>query len=272
MAIVNSLAIGKSKKSAGNLTYKTVRGRTIASQRITENKSNTFLQATQRGRFANVSRCISLCQGWINQLYEKSKYGSQRNDFFRVNPNFTLGNMYSNIIGGSVPFVEGFIRSFVIATENSIPQCSFVSKGSLPAIVTESDINTSVEIPGASTVQDVRALTSANIEFPSGISYDKFEFRFFGFSSTGSSFIQEKVVLKDNSGTVEFDFDTYNATTAKKAFATSSKVVASNGIVSSVTITSSFETAADLVCAFMSPVVGGKTVNISAPFIGVSLP
>lgn len=272
MAIINSLAIGKSYKSAGNLTYKTVRGRTIASQRITSNKSNTFLQATQRGHFSSVSKCITLCQSWINSSYEKSKYGSQRNCFFKINPNFTLGNMYSNIIGGSIPLVEGFIRSFVVATENSIPQCLFVSKGSLPAIVTESDINTSVEIPGASTIQDVRALTSANIEFPSGISYDKFEFRFFGLSSTGGSFIQEKVVLKDNSGTIEFDFDTYNATTAKKAFATSSKVTASDGIVSSVRITSSFETSADLVCAFMAPIVGGKTVNISAPFIGVSLP
>lgn len=268
MAVINSLAIGKAVKSAGNLTYKTVRGRTIASQRITQNKSNTFLQVTQRGRFANVSKCIALCQGWIDTLYEKSKYGSQRNDFFRTNPNFTLGNMYSNIINGSVPFVEGFLRSFVAATEDSIPQCLYASKGTLPAVVSEDLLTTNVAVPEASTVQNVRSVSVADIEFPSGVSYDKIEFQFFGLSASGNSFIKEKVVLKDNAGTVEFDFDTYSATTAKSAFSALSRVTASSGVVSSVHLDADFKLSASLVCAVFAPVVGGKTVKLSAPFIG----
>lgn len=138
MAIINSLAIGKSVKSAGNLTYKTVRGRTIASQRITTNKSNTPLQASQRSKFSQVSQAMTLVQSYINNFYEKSKYGSARNSFFRENPNFTMGGLVGEVKEGVTTLADGMLASL-----SAIPvkELLLVSKGTLPGILQASYID-----------------------------------------------------------------------------------------------------------------------------------
>ena len=84
MAIINSLGIGAGAKSAGNITYAHYRGRTIAKQRITENKSNTAAQEQQRMRFAQVEY---LCRGFRNFLpnFAPTKYGFRSNRFIKVN-------------------------------------------------------------------------------------------------------------------------------------------------------------------------------------------
>lgn len=51
MAITNSLAIGDGKNSIGPITFKFVNGKTIASKKITSNKSNTPAQDKQRKGF-----------------------------------------------------------------------------------------------------------------------------------------------------------------------------------------------------------------------------
>lgn len=81
MAIVNSLAIGAAVKSAGNLTYKRTRGRTIASQRITQNTSKSSAQTSQRDVFAMQARMAKSIAAWIDLSFPKTKYGSQRNNF-----------------------------------------------------------------------------------------------------------------------------------------------------------------------------------------------
>lgn len=133
MAIVNSLAIGKSVKSAGNLTYKTIRGRTIASQRITQNKSNTPFQQNQRQRFAKVSASMKLLQQYIDACYEKSKYGSSRNAFFSTNKRFTLGNLVGEIMEGIIPLSDGMLSAL---TETPVKQLSLLSFGSLAGFLT----------------------------------------------------------------------------------------------------------------------------------------
>lgn len=85
MAVINSLAIGNGVKSAGNITYRRTRGRTIASQRITENKSNTAAQQAQRGKFKVMTQFASLIAAYIGLAYDKTKYGSQRNNFIKLN-------------------------------------------------------------------------------------------------------------------------------------------------------------------------------------------
>lgn len=90
MAIINSAGIGKSRKSQGNLTYKYVRGRTIASSRITENRSNTPKQFLQRSRFAVFSAVCQKLSFYIDKTYDKSKYGSSRNSFMRINKSMLL--------------------------------------------------------------------------------------------------------------------------------------------------------------------------------------
>lgn len=81
MAIINSLAIGAAVKSAGNLTYKRTRGRTIASQRITQNTSKSSAQSSQRDVFAMQARMAKSIASWIDLSFPKTKYGSQRNNF-----------------------------------------------------------------------------------------------------------------------------------------------------------------------------------------------
>lgn len=88
MAIIKSLGIGAGVKSAGNITYRFTRGRTIASQRITENKSNTPLQAAQRGCFRVMSQVAFLLAAHIEWAFDKTKYGSQRNNFIQRNKDY----------------------------------------------------------------------------------------------------------------------------------------------------------------------------------------
>lgn len=118
MAIINSLAIGKSVKSAGNLTYKTVRGRTIASQRITTNKSNTMAQSIQRSHFGVCARAAQLIQVFINSCYEKSKYGSARNAFMRINKYYDAFSLIPEVQEGAIPLVDAFIPAFL----NRVPE------------------------------------------------------------------------------------------------------------------------------------------------------
>lgn len=84
MAVINSLGIGAGSKSAGNITYAHYRGRTIAKQRITSNKSNTTLQQAQRERFADVNY---LARGFssILPVFDKTRYGFQLNKFVKLN-------------------------------------------------------------------------------------------------------------------------------------------------------------------------------------------
>lgn len=86
MAVINSLGIGAGAKSAGNITYAHYKGRTIAKQRITENKSNTPAQEQQRMRFAQVEY---LCRGFSNFLvnFTPTKFGFPNNRFIKVNYN-----------------------------------------------------------------------------------------------------------------------------------------------------------------------------------------
>lgn len=85
MAIIQSTAIGNGKKSAGVLTYRRQRGRTIASQRILTNNSKTVKQVAQRTAFALASKAIAVAAPLVDVTFTKSKYGSARNNFFKLN-------------------------------------------------------------------------------------------------------------------------------------------------------------------------------------------
>lgn len=85
MAIISSTAIGNGKKSAGVLTYRRQRGRTIASQRILTNNSKTEKQVAQRTAFALASKAIAIAAPLVDVSFAKSKYGSARNNFFKMN-------------------------------------------------------------------------------------------------------------------------------------------------------------------------------------------
>lgn len=142
MAIVNSLAIGKSYKSAGNLTYKTVRGRTIASQRITQNTSNTAAQGAQRSRFGATAQCMQLFLPYVNNFFEKTKYGSARNQYVKMNKFINLGGLLGEVKEGIVPMSEAFLLLFGRDTSDRLLNGSayYASYGTLSCIVNETSV------------------------------------------------------------------------------------------------------------------------------------
>lgn len=133
MAVINSLAIGSGVKSAGNITYRRSRGRTIASQRITKNKSNTAAQQAQRGKFKVMTQFASLMSAYIDKAFDKTKYGSQRNNFIKqnketlpdVNPTQLL-----NVQKGTAPLSTFFLDSLNITGGHDASCISVYSYGS----------------------------------------------------------------------------------------------------------------------------------------------
>lgn len=85
MAIVNSLGIGRGKKSAGNLTYRTVRGRCIASQRREKTGAQSGAPSIAQAKFSLISSFMRAHASDIDVSFSKSTYGSQRNNFYRKN-------------------------------------------------------------------------------------------------------------------------------------------------------------------------------------------
>lgn len=85
MAIINSVFIGRAKKSAGNATFRTVRGRTIASQKVAKKGTQNGMHSSNQFALACISRFASLYAGDINVSFDPTTYGSSRNAFFKLN-------------------------------------------------------------------------------------------------------------------------------------------------------------------------------------------
>lgn len=87
MAIIRSLAIGKGRKSAGNITFRTVRGRTIVSEKVGERPVTRLdgVLSVYEARFKLISMYIGMHRADINASFDKTKYGSQGNYFYKVN-------------------------------------------------------------------------------------------------------------------------------------------------------------------------------------------
>lgn len=85
MAIVNSLGVGRGRKSAGNLTYRTVRGRCIASQRREKTGNPSGNISLAQATFSLISTFIRAHASDIDVSFNKSTYGSSRNNFYRKN-------------------------------------------------------------------------------------------------------------------------------------------------------------------------------------------
>lgn len=86
MAIINSMGVGRARKSMGNVTYRNVRGRTVGSQKIqsrpiTRGDSITRYQAA----FGLINMFMRNHASDIDVSFNKTKYGSQRNNFYKTN-------------------------------------------------------------------------------------------------------------------------------------------------------------------------------------------
>lgn len=273
MAIIHSLAIGKSVKSAGNLTYKTVRGRTIASQRIISNKSNTARQQNQREHFAKVSASMSLLQQYISACYEPSKFGSPRNAFFSRNKNFTLGGLVGEVAEGVVPLSDGMLSSL---TAEPISQLSLLSNGSLPGFITIKYKKVANYKYGENTYDSIRViedLASGNYNeafytftFAKPILYTDLKIYAFGFGDEG---LMTGVGTIKDAGSISFDF---GDSPLSQALALSRPYFAgdSNELIEKVDVNFNFSHLSKCPIAIAVPSVLGKVPTISGVFAKTS--
>lgn len=101
MAIINSLGIGRGKKSAGNLTYRTVRGRCIASQKQEKRGPVKGALSIAQAVFSLVSTFMRAHAADIDVSFDKTTFGSARNNFYKTNKSAlaaalaTLANEYA---------------------------------------------------------------------------------------------------------------------------------------------------------------------------------
>lgn len=79
MALINSVGVGNGSKSVGEFTYRSVRGRTIASKRVLKNSSNSAAQGNQRSLFAALSKFLTAYDCYVFNAFAKTRYGSRRN-------------------------------------------------------------------------------------------------------------------------------------------------------------------------------------------------
>lgn len=193
MAIVNSLAIGKSVKSAGNLTYKTVRGRTIASQRITSNKSNTLLQSSQRAHFSMCAKAATLIQTFINSCYEKSKYGSARNNFMSINKSYDGFGVVAEVQEGAIPLADIFVAAFVDAVDDlQTTRIKYSAYGS-SSVITREETNSILWSDSAENEFTICEVSKVEFVLPVALAPEKVEVvvcGMFGDASSGLSHAQ----------------------------------------------------------------------------------
>lgn len=81
------MAVGKGRKSAGNITFRTVRGRTIMSEKVGPRDVSTrgeTLSIYERN-FKYISMYIGAHRKDINVSFDKTKFGSQGNYFYKLN-------------------------------------------------------------------------------------------------------------------------------------------------------------------------------------------
>ena len=110
MAIINSLAIGKARKSAGNLTFATIQGRTIAREKpVNVRNPRTEKQLAQRSKMSKTVAAYRSIGIMTKHLFTKlPKYTSQYNQF--VKENIKIADNFEVIEEtGKVTNVEGLM-------------------------------------------------------------------------------------------------------------------------------------------------------------------
>lgn len=131
MAIIRSLAVGKARKSAGNLTYQTVKGRTIAREKPAfVANPNTPRQQAQRGKMRNL---VAAWRAWFSLMKPYftviDGFGSAYNQFVKMNMPFA-GDFSVNPNTGIVSFAETTYFS-----NGKYPQRSLEAVGSSVSVV-----------------------------------------------------------------------------------------------------------------------------------------
>lgn len=125
MAIVKSIFIGKASKSAGGGTFRTVRGRTILSEKRSSSGAATRGETGEtiyQFNFALISRYISLHRADINVSFDTTKYGSCGNYFYKTN-RYALEQAFADLYtpDGSSSITNKVIEDSVVAYAKENP-------------------------------------------------------------------------------------------------------------------------------------------------------
>lgn len=120
MAIVNSVAIGKARNSIGNITYQTIKGRTIARQKPTNvYNPKTINQKRYRTQFAYIVRYWRERGSFFKPFYTQLVgYGSAYNTCISLNNNADKPTV--EIVNGRLMMATGYYMSHGLYPENSI--------------------------------------------------------------------------------------------------------------------------------------------------------
>lgn len=106
MAEIDSTAIGAGRKSIGNITYRYVNGRTIASKRVTKNKSQTENQAQQRFAFSVLASIGKSIKPITNIGFVRNSRGSQYANFLHYNKVFMQYARSSELLSLELPAIS----------------------------------------------------------------------------------------------------------------------------------------------------------------------
>lgn len=87
MAIINSITVGKGRKSLGNVTLQHYYGKTVAKQKILANKNYvpTAAQLSQRDYFKPAAMIAGAYNPLIKKTFTRTKSGSSFNNFIKLN-------------------------------------------------------------------------------------------------------------------------------------------------------------------------------------------
>lgn len=144
MAIVRSIAMGNSRKSAGNVTFRTVRGRLVASQKITQNPNYipSAAQIEQRTQFGKVFSWARSGGSIVRYLFAPTKYGNSFNQLMKKNwpiiknQTFTSGDMVS-LESNPFKWLLQLVTTFAIT--GTATKAQYVSFGRAAAAGWETD-------------------------------------------------------------------------------------------------------------------------------------
>ena len=108
MAIVRSLAIGKSTRSAGQLTFRTVRGRTIVSQKRGPDATSRVVSSAEqqvRGNFKSALMLSTVLAPLFDFTSANTQLGTPRNRMTAIlRRSMSYGNKIAQYVTGDIEF------------------------------------------------------------------------------------------------------------------------------------------------------------------------
>ena len=180
MAIISSVALGKVQKSVGNVTFQHYYGKTVAKQKVVRNPSYvpSAKQKEQRDRMYYAFKFANAWDGLADMLFVRSKWGTKRNNFLKLNYPAIAEYVKSNtnlLLPASGNYVNLLYTMVHLFTAYNLPV--YVAKGVDASINCETTPGTFAN--GKTNIQCTASIVDA--------SYTKAKMRILYFSTTNNT-------------------------------------------------------------------------------------